>query len=310
MVFSWSFIFYFLFALNLFTMSSNTISSYFSKESYLGKRNQNPNDDKNDESSFKRRKLDKINQDDTNNEYILDVFGINGLIYIPNFLSNEEEENLIENINTKEWSSELKRRVQHYGYKYNYKSRSLSEDDKIGDLPLFFESISKKLQDITFPKNYFSSYLKKDLNDNINNDDLLYQKLWNGKEPNQIIVNEYLPGQGISSHTDSLIFEDHIVSVSIESSIAMNFIPSKSLLESNPNLSEYSIVLERRSAIILSKDARYKWKHCIKNRKSDKNVVKVSIYSGDEDKKYEQNTIDLKRNKRISLTFRRAIISS
>ena len=117
--------------------SNTTISSYFSNKSLLGKRNQNPNDDKS-KTSCKRKKLENT---DKSNEYILDVFGIDGLIYIPKFLSTEEEETLLENINSQEWSSELKRRVQHYGYTYNYKSRSLSEDDKIGDLPLFFEGI-------------------------------------------------------------------------------------------------------------------------------------------------------------------------
>jgi hypothetical protein len=43
------------------------------------------------------------------------------------------------------WSTELKRRVQHYGYKYDYKSKDLDESKKIGDLPKFCEPLIERM---------------------------------------------------------------------------------------------------------------------------------------------------------------------
>lgn len=45
---------------------------------------------------------------------------MNGLTYIKDFITEDEELNLISFINSMEWNNELSRRTQHYGYKYNY----------------------------------------------------------------------------------------------------------------------------------------------------------------------------------------------
>jgi hypothetical protein len=49
---------------------------------------------------------------------------ISGLQYCPNFITAEEEQALIEIIDQQTWLNDLKRRVQHYGYKYDYKARA------------------------------------------------------------------------------------------------------------------------------------------------------------------------------------------
>ena len=46
------------------------------------------------------------------------------LSYIPDYITAEQEEILLTTICAQAWSSELKRRVQHYGYKYDYKART------------------------------------------------------------------------------------------------------------------------------------------------------------------------------------------
>ena len=101
-------------------------------------------------------------------------------------------------------------------------------------------------------------------------------------EPEQLIINEYEPGQGIAPHTDRVdVFDDQIISVSLGSDIVMDFINSKTL-------ETKSILLKRRSLLLMSEDARYEWKHTIPARKSDKiGPIKVD------------------RGKRVSLTFRR-----
>ncbi len=46
-----------------------------------------------------------------------------GLIYIPDYITSLVENELISFIDSQEWSNELIRRVQHYGYKYDYKNK-------------------------------------------------------------------------------------------------------------------------------------------------------------------------------------------
>src|SRR5690606_22327192 len=160
-------------------------------------------------------------------------------------------------IDQQTWLTDLKRRVQHYGYRYDYKARTVGNDAYLGPLPDWLSSLSKKLHD----NGIFPSV------------------------PDQVIVNEYLPGQGISAHIDCVpCFAETIASLSLGSPCVMEF--------SNPKSAEKkSIVLEERSLIILSGPARYEWQHAIPARKSD-------IIDG----------IKTERARRVSLTFRNIIL--
>lgn len=100
--------------------------------------------------------------------------------------------------------------------------------------------------------------------------------------PDQLIVNEYQPGHGISAHIDcEPCFKNTIVTVSLGSVYEMDFIS----LESGE---VRSTVLELGSALILENDSRYQWMHRIKARKSDHKVA---------------------RGRRVSLTYRNVILS-
>ena len=46
---------------------------------------------------------------------------INGLYIIENFINNDEEKSLINNIYRNKWDATIKRRTQHYGLKFEYK---------------------------------------------------------------------------------------------------------------------------------------------------------------------------------------------
>lgn len=207
------------------------------------------------------------------------ILGLSGLCYKRNFISEEEENELLQSVYKNEWSSVLKRRVQHFGYKYNYKSRLLGKEDKIGELPDWISPIVEKLQSTPHPLIPNSS------------------SFWD-KKPDQLIVNEYLPGQGISPHIDSkLIFGDTIISISLGSSVGMEFTPPKSL---EPN-SKKVVALERRSALLLFGDARYLWKHSIPARKSDKNLINLNNQKN-------QPCCNIQRDRRVSLTLRQTIL--
>ncbi|MCY4518445.1 MAG: hypothetical protein OXB99_14540 [Acidimicrobiaceae bacterium] len=55
-----------------------------------------------------------------------------GLEYRPEFLTPSEEADLLGRIDTLEWLTDISRRVQHYGFKYDYSNRRLDEPARIG----------------------------------------------------------------------------------------------------------------------------------------------------------------------------------
>jgi len=183
---------------------------------------------------------------------------ISGLTYVPDFITSAEHDFLLSQIDQKPWLTDLKRRVQHYGYKYAYKARALNNNAYLGLLPDWLSSVCKKLHD-----------------------DRIFLSI-----PDQVILNEYLPGRGISAHIDCVpCFADTIASLSLGSHCIMEF--------SNPKTGEKkSIALEERSLIVLSGPARYEWQHAIPARKSD--II---------------NGIKTERGRRVSLTFRNIILS-
>jgi alkylated DNA repair dioxygenase AlkB len=188
---------------------------------------------------------------------ISDTSMISGLTYIPNYLSQEEVKEFLNNIRSSEWLTDLKRRVQHYGYKYDYRSRSIDSSMFLGELPHWAKKLAVKLHN-----DGFSEFIS-----------------------DQLIVNEYLPGQGISNHIDcEPCFGETIMSISLGSYCVMDFI-NKTTQKSVP------VFLECGSLVVLKGDARYKWTHGIAPRKAD-------IFNG----------IKTIRGIRTSMTFRKTII--
>ena len=124
------------------------------------------------------------------------ILSINGLEYHDNFITNAEHSELIKIIDEQPWLDDLKRRVQHYGYKYDYKRRNIDKTMHLGDIPIWCKNIGIKMQ-----VNGIIDFM-----------------------PDQVIVNEYLPGQGISNHIDcEPCFNDTIISLSLNSSCIMQF---------------------------------------------------------------------------------------
>lgn len=183
---------------------------------------------------------------------------IKGLEYIKDYINEYQHDWLLTEIDKYEWLRDLKRRVQHYGFKYDYKVRKVNLDMRIGDLPEWLKRLSQKLDK--------DGHIKK--------------------RADQVIINEYLPGQGISAHIDcEPCFEDTIVSLSLGAGCIMYFTNKEDKTRKIP------IWLAPRSLIVLSGEARYEWLHGIAARKSD-----------------EWEGIKYERQRRVSLTFRKVII--
>ena len=127
------------------------------------------------------------------------IYRIRGLQYVENYITEDEHNQLLLNkIDKQQWLNDLKRRVQHYGFKYDYKARKVNLDMRIGDgeLPEWLKRLSHKLH----------------------KDELIPEV------PNQVLINEYEPGQGIGGHIDKEPwFKDTIVNLSLGSSCIMEF---------------------------------------------------------------------------------------
>ena len=56
---------------------------------------------------------------------------IYGLDYISDFIDEAIEAELLKTIDAQPWKHDLKRRVQHYGYAYDYKAKNVTADSKL-----------------------------------------------------------------------------------------------------------------------------------------------------------------------------------
>lgn len=181
------------------------------------------------------------------------------MIYQEVYINKIKDNNIINDLNKQTWkplSTKYKnsRLVQHYGYKYNYKTYNIN--DKCEHIPDFLLEYRDMLTKIC-------------LDNNIINSEYTF---------NQCIVNNYLPGQGISKHIDVKSYGDVIGCFTFGSSSIMSFEKDKNKID---------LYVEPNSLYIMSGDSRYKWTHEMASRKYD-------IINGDK----------IERNRRISVTFR------
>jgi alkylated DNA repair dioxygenase AlkB len=184
------------------------------------------------------------------------MFGITGLLYIPHYISAPHHEFLIQTIDAQEWRSDLARRTQHYGYVYDYRTKRVDSSSRLGDLPPWLHRIALQLA----------------------GDGIISQP------PDQAIINEYAPGQGIANHIDCVpCFDDVVISLSLAAPVVMDL---------KRNDKHVPILLDARSLLVLRGEARYHWTHGIAKRQHD--------------------TVDwqvIPRERRLSVTFRNVIVA-
>jgi alkylated DNA repair dioxygenase AlkB len=177
-----------------------------------------------------------------------------GFRSIANFLSEDDEADLVTAIDKSEWLPVLKRRVQHYGWSYNYETRRIDASMRLGPLPEWAAKLAERLAAESILPHV----------------------------ADQVIVNEYVRNQGISKHIDCIpCFADGVAMVSLLESWEMIF---------RNDGRKISRVLDRRSVAVVMGQARYRWTHEIPSRMNEP--------SG------------FRRGRRISITFRKVIVSS
>jgi alkylated DNA repair dioxygenase AlkB len=134
-----------------------------------------------------------------------------------------------------DWDTSLRRRVLHFGHRYEYGRRRIASGK--GSTSLLFPAWLATLAESLVTLGAFREH------------------------PDAAIVNEYAPGQGISHHVDAPVFGDTIAGISLLSATVMEF--------SHPGGAFRTIDLPPRSLLILTGEARRVWRHAIPARKSD-----------------------------------------
>ena len=180
---------------------------------------------------------------------------IPGLHYFPAFLDEQQQRSAIRQIDRSAWLTDLERRVQHYGWRYDYRARTIDRSMRIGPLPEWLAEIAASLHKRT--------------------------GLFDGV-PNQAIVNEYEPGQGIAMHADRQCFGPAVATVSLGDDWTMDF-------RAVGGKQKAQMLLMRGSALVLTGEARNHWLHGIAKRKSETTA-----------------STPRPRTRRLSLTFRTA----
>lgn len=179
---------------------------------------------------------------------------LNGLICVDQYLGRVQQQMFLDAIDQQPWLADLKHRVQHYGYRYDYRRRQIDDSLYLGPLPGWLQALAEQIQ--------FSGYMSA--------------------PADQVIINEYLPGQGISPHIDCQpCFGDVIVSLSLGSGCIMDFTRAHERV---------SILLEPGSLLVMRGEARYDWKHGIAARLED-----------------PINGVRRPRGRRISITLRTVV---
>jgi alkylated DNA repair dioxygenase AlkB len=119
---------------------------------------------------------------------------IPGLYISHNVLTKEECSSILDEVNLGSWRLDLNRRTQHYGVRYDYKTRGLSYD-----VDLIKGSVVERITTALLP-------------------------IWSSLSKNTIgnvIVNEYTRGQKIAKHIDSPKFGDVVMTLSLGASATM-----------------------------------------------------------------------------------------
>ncbi|XP_026805127.1 alpha-ketoglutarate-dependent dioxygenase alkB homolog 6 [Rhopalosiphum maidis] len=193
--------------------------------------------------------------------------------YIPNFITEDQESYIMEKVNSApkpKWCQLKNRRVQNWGGMPHIK----------GLIPETIPDWLKGFMDQVDGLHVFPSTNK----------------------PNHVLINEYLSGQGIMPHLDGSLFFPTISTITCGSHTVLNFyMPLKDeAVVSNEKV--YSVLLERRSLLVLQGKMYTEYMHGIEeisNDIIDDNISNIT-YCGSN----YQKGISLTRNKRISLTIR------
>ena len=156
-----------------------------------------------------------------------------GAVIVPDFVTPAEEARILQRIDEAPWLAELSRRVQHYGWRYDY--RGASHPVPAAPFPRWAAVMADRLR-----------------------------AHFGGAPPVQCIVNEYRPGQGIGMHADHADFGPVVASLSLADDWPMQFRRRTVRPYARDALPDDEVaVLPRRSVLVLAGPARTAFMHGI-----------------------------------------------
>ena len=168
-----------------------------------------------------------------------------GLHFTSECTTPEISKSFLDIVKMGEWRKDLGRDTQQYGYRYDYKSKSLRQDVS----PIKGSSI-ESIVDVFQPSFY---------------------KLSNGLTIDQVIVNNYNGSQKIGKHIDSPLFGPVIITYTLGDSADLVF----RLNDTKP----YILKTTNDCAIAMTNDSRYLWSHETKPIKSGQRRISITFRS-------------------------------
>jgi len=196
-----------------------------------------------------------------------------GISYIPNYISNLEEQQILQNVRGTQvsWKEVKSRRVQNFG--------GCVEKGTLLAVPL-----PRWLQAVT---------------DRLNRD----THIFGAEGPNHVLLNHYDQGAGIHDHQDGPIYHPGVCILSAGSSAVINFrrrLPEGGF-DTRPSA---SVLLQPRSLLIFYEQAYHDFSHGIESAKEDLlgedivNIWATGLQPGDAVER---------QGERVSLTVRRVL---
>ncbi|KAK0090224.1 hypothetical protein PV325_002294 [Microctonus aethiopoides] len=195
--------------------------------------------------------------------------------YIANFINDEDEQEIIKYVNNApqpKWTQLSHRRLQNWG-------------------------------GIPHPKGMIAEEIPKWLKKYVDKVSLL-NIFENQIVPNHVLINEYLPGQGIMGHTDGPLFHPIVTTISCGSHTILEFTKRLDTDEEQRQIKpEFSILLERKSLLVLQENLYHNYLHSISEKKIDaissNDICNIGLCSNN----YTDGEL-IQRGTRLSLTIR------
>ncbi len=156
---------------------------------------------------------------------------IPGFRLVRGYIDPETERQLLAHIDAEPWENIYRRRLQHYGLGYG---SGRKQTVWVRDFPRWLLPLARRVaEDAPFDR-----------------------------FPENCVINEYIPPQGIGPHRDHSDFGPTVACVSLGSDIVMNF--------AHPERGErIAVPVPVRSFWVITNEARWEWTHGIAPRLAD-----------------------------------------
>ncbi len=162
---------------------------------------------------------------------VLSPIAIPGFSLVQDYVTSDEERELLRNVDEGPWETDWRRRIQQYGM--GYAGDHGGTPSWVRDFPQWLIPIAARVQ--------------KDAG--------------LARFPENCVINEYIPPLGIGPHKDYPAFGPTIACISLGSDIVIDF--------TSPRGTKVPVIVPARSFWVMTGEARSAWTHGIASRLND-----------------------------------------